>query len=142
MALSASPGEDDILARLAEIPGVDVMESDYVDDSYAPKGEQFPPYILVKFNGAFQEYDNGIVGPDKDSLRTNFTVYVVSPEASVTRSIRDQVRVKLLTNFHPTDGSSLRPSTSYSFVDADLGFHRYVQALSFNYSFNLNYLLN
>lgn len=140
MPLSASAGENDILAKLKTIPGVDVMESDYTDDSYVPDQVNglFKPYIQVKFNGAFQEYNNGIVGPDKDTLRANFTVYVVSPDAATTRNIRDQVRVKLLTNFRPTDGSSLRPSTSFSFVDPDLGFHRYVQALSFNYSFNLS----
>lgn len=141
MPLASTQGEDDIIARIKEIAGVDVMESDYTDDSYVPKldeNKMFKPYILVKFNGGFPNYDNGICGPDKDSLRGTITIYVVSPGARATRVLRDQVREKMLTNFRPTDASHLRPGNSYSFVDPDLGYHRYVQALSFSYEFNLS----
>ena len=141
MPLSSVTGEDDIIAKIKTIPGVDVMESDYVDDSYVPvvdANKMFKPYILVKFNGGFPEYDNGICGPDKDSMEGSITVYVVSPDARTTRILRDQVRVNMLTNFRPTDAGPLRPGNSYSFVDADLGYHRYVQALSFSYTFNLS----
>lgn len=141
MPLATTPGEDDIIAKLKTIPGVDVMPGDYVEDSYLPKvdaNKLFKPYMLVKFNGGFQAYDNGIVGPEKDTQRATFTVYVVSPDDKVTRQIRDQVREKMLTNFRPTDGSSLRPGNSYSFVDPDLGYHRYVQAIAFTYQFNLS----
>lgn len=141
MPVASSTGEDDILNKIKEIVGVDVMESDYTDDSYLPTldaNKMFVPYILVKFNGGYPEYDNGICGPEKDTMRSTVTVYVVSPDARTTRTFRDQVRTKLLTNFRPTDGGSLRPGNSYSFVDPDLGYHRYVQALSFSYSFNLS----
>lgn len=141
MPLNTVPGEDDIVARIKEIEGVDVHESDYTDDSYLPTvdaNKLFKPYILVKFNGGFQAYDNGICGPEKDSQRATFTVYVVSPDDRVTRGLRDQVREKMLTNFRPTDGSSLRPGNSYSFVDPDLGYHRYVHATAFSYLFNLS----
>lgn len=141
MPLSTVPGEDDIVTRLKEIPGVDVMESDYTDDSYVPEvdaNKMFKPYLLVKFNGGFQDYDNGICGPEKDTQRATFTVYVVSPDDRTTRDLRDQVRQKMLTDFRPTDGSSLRPGNSYSFVDPDLGYHRYVHAPSFSYKFNLS----
>lgn len=140
MPLNTVPGEDDIVDRIKEIDGVDVMESDYVDDSYIPvvdANKMFKPYILVKFNGGFQHYDHGIVGPEKDTQRATFTVYIVSPDDRTTRLIRDQVRVKLFTDFRPTDGGFLRPGNSYSFVDPDLGFHRYVHALAFSYMFNL-----
>ena len=141
MPLASLPGETDIVNKVKEIPGVDVMESDYVDDSYEPvvdENKLFKPYILVKFNGGFQAYDNGIVGPETDTQRATFTVYVVSPDDQTTRNIRDQVRVKMLTSFSPTDGSSLRPGNSFSFVDPDLGYHRYVHASSFSYLFNLS----
>lgn len=139
--LNTLAGEDNIVDKLKEIEGIDVMEGDYVDDSYVPvvdDNKLFKPYMLVKFNGSFQQYDNGIVGPELDTQRATFTVYVVSPDDRVTRSIRDQVRVKMLTNFRPTDGGSLRPGNAYSFVDPDLGYHRYVHALSFSYTFNLS----
>lgn len=140
--LSTVPGEDNIVTRIKEIEGVDVMESDYTDDSYLPDVDDttklFKPYILVKFNGGFQQYDNGICGPEKDTQRATFTVYIVSPDDRITREFRDQVREKMLTNFRPTDGSSLRPGNSYSFVDPDLGYHRYVHALAFSYLFNLS----
>lgn len=141
MALGTYTGELDILAKVREIPGLDVMEGDYVDDSYLPSvdaNKLFKPYALVKFHGSFQAYDNGIVGPDKDTQRATFTVYVVSPDDATTRKLRDQVRVKMLTNFRPTDGSSLRPGNAYSFTDPDLGYHRYVHALAFSYQFNLS----
>lgn len=141
MPLSASPGEDSIIAKIKEIPGIDVMESDYTDDSYIPEtdaNKMFVPYVQVKFDGAFQTYDNGICGPERDTLRATFTVYVVSPDAANARDLRDQVRVKLLSNFRPTDGSFLRPGNSYSFVDPDLGYQRYVQVMAFSYQFNLS----
>jgi len=141
MPVASATGEDDILAKIKTIVGVDVMESDYVDDSYLPvldANKMFKPYILVKFNGGFPEYDNGICGPEKDTQRASITVYVVTPDARTTRTFRDQVREKMLTNFRPTDAGPLRPGNSYSFVDPDLGFHRYVQALSFSYTFNLS----
>jgi len=139
--LNTLPGEIDIVNKLKEILGIDVMEGDYVDDGYIPvvdANKLFKPYMLVKFNGSFQQYDNGIAGPELDTQRATFTVYAVSPDDRTTRALRDQVRVKMLTNFRPTDGGSLRPGNAYSFVDPDLGFHRYVHALSFSYTFNLS----
>lgn len=141
MPLATTPGEDAIVARLKTIEGIDVMESDYIDDSYLPtvdENNMFVPYMLVKFNGGFQAYDNGICGPEKDTQRATFTVYVVTPDDRTTREYRDKVREKMLTNFRPTDGSSLRPGNSFSFVDPDAGYHRYVHSLSFSYLFNLS----
>lgn len=141
MPLGTTPGETDITNKLKTIDKVDVMEGDYTDDSYLPDVDAnglFKPYILVKFNGSLQEYDNGIVGPEKDTQRATFTVFVVSPDDRVSRILRDQVREKMLTNFRPTDGSFLRPGNAYSFVDPELGYHRYVHALAYSYKFNLS----
>lgn len=142
MPLGTVTGEDDIMDRLREIEGVDVMEGDYVEDSYKPEVDPvtqlFNPYMLVKFNGSFQLYDNGIVGPEKDTQRASITIYIASPDDRTTREYRDSVREKLLTNFRPTDGGPLRPGNAYAFVDPDVGYHRYVHALSFSYTFNLS----
>lgn len=141
MPLNSVPGEDDIIAKLREIKGVDVISGEYTQDSYIPKldaNKMFKPYLTVKFNGGFPDFDNGIVGPEKDTQRANFSVFVVSPDDRVTRLLQSQVREKMLTNFQPTDASSLRPTGGYSFMDADLGYHRYVQNIGFAYKFNLS----
>lgn len=142
MTLHQRPGHDDIVARLKTIQGVDVMEGEYANDSYQPPldttTKMFPPYLLVKFNGGFPTYDNGIVGYDKDTQRTTFSVYVVSPSDRVTRDFVDKVRVALMVDFRPRDGSALRPTGGYSFADADLGYNRYVHNIGFAYLTNLS----
>jgi len=141
MSLNTLPGEDDIVAKLREIPGVDVIEGEYTPDSYTPvtdTNKMFRPYLTVKFNGAFPHYDGGILGPDKDVQRASFSVFITSPDDRVSRDIRNQVREKMLTNFRPTDGSSLRPAGAYSFADTDLGYNRYTHNIGFSYLFNLS----
>lgn len=141
MSVNALPGEDAVIARLKTIPGVDVFEGEYTPDSYIPAvdaNNMFKPYMLVKFSGAFQTYDHGICGPEKDTLRNTFSVYVVSPDDRTTRKLRDQVREKMLTNFRPTDAGPLRPTGGFSFVDSDLGYNRYAHNIGFAYIFNLS----
>lgn len=142
MPLSSVPGEDDIVAKLKEIEGITVFEGEYTDDSSVPKVDaltgMFKPYLTVKFDASSQTFDNGIADPSWDTQRAGIQIFVVSPNDRVTRVIRDQVREKLLVNFRPRDGSFLRPRGGYSFVDPDLGFHRYVQVAGFTYTFNLN----
>lgn len=142
MPLNSLPGEIDIFNRIKTIEGLDVMEGEYASDSFVPKVDQatkmFVPYALIKYNPGFPAYDDGIVGPEKDTLRATFSVYVVSPDDRTTREFSHNVREVLLTNFKPTDGSSLKPAGGYSFVDSDLGYNRYVQTGSFAYTTNLS----
>lgn len=142
MPLSTVAGEDDIIAKLRTIEGVDVIEGEYTQDSWNPQvdpvNKMFAPYLLVKFNGGFPAYENGICGPEKDTQRATFSVFVVSPDDRKTREYRDRVRELMLTDFRPTDGSSLRPTGGYSFIDADLGYHRYVSNVGFSYMTNLS----
>ncbi len=77
MPVASALGEDAIITRIDTIPGVDVMEGDYVEDSYKPildENKMFKPYILIKFNGGFPAYDNGICGPEKDTQRATVTI--------------------------------------------------------------------
>jgi hypothetical protein len=141
MSLISTQGEDDIIAKIKTIQGVDVIEGEYTADSYTPvldAQKMFKPYMLVKFNAGYPAYDNGIVGPELDTLRATFSVFVVSPDDRTTRNLRDQVRVKMLTNFQPTDSSSLQPTGGYSFVDSDLGYQRYCHVVQFRYFTNLS----
>ena len=144
MTLATAQGELDILNKIKEIPGIDVQEGEYTADSYVPvtdANKMFKPYALVKFNGAFPFNDAGIVGPYYDTLRASFSVYVVSPTDRVSRSIRDQIRGKLITaapSFRPTDGSQLTNTGGLAFIDSDLGYNRYCHVINFSYLFNLN----
>jgi len=104
-----------------------------VDDN-----DNFVPYLTVKFNGGFPANDNGIVGPEKDTQRISISVYIIAPDSTISRNIRDQVTIALLTDFKPTDGSSLRSAGSLSFIDTSLGRKRYVSSISFNYLSNLS----
>jgi hypothetical protein len=127
--------------RIRTVPGIDVIEGEYTPDSFKPKTDangMFDPYVLVKFNGDFPAHENGIVGPDKDTQRASFSIYVVAPDDRIARDIRNQIRVVLLTNFAPTDGSSLRATGGYSFVDSDLGYQRYAHNAAFSYLRNLS----
>lgn len=140
MAQTLANGETDIVNRLKTVPGIDVIEGEYTQDSWTPTvdaNEMFVPYALIKFNGALPTLDNGIVGPEQDTLRSTFSIFVVSPDDRTTRVLRDQIRAKMLTDFQPTDSSSLRPTGGYSFVDSDLGYSRYVHNIGFSYVTNL-----
>lgn len=142
MTLSQIAGEDDIIAKLKEIPGVDILMGEYTPDGYVPKVDKatgiFKPYITVRFEPPQTGYDPGIADPSWDTQRASFTTFIVSPGDRITRDLRDQVRQKLLISFQPSDGSFLRPRSGFTFVDPDLGFHRYVQAIGFSYTFNLS----
>lgn len=141
MPVSQLQGEDDIVARLKTIPGIVVIEGEYTPDSFKPTVDAsglFTPYILLKVDPATQAFDNGIADPSWDTQRAGIQIFIVSPDDRLTRSLRDQVREKLLVNFRPTDGSFLRPRGGYSFIDPDLGYHRYVQVVGFTYMFNLS----
>lgn len=133
--------EIDIINKVKTIPGIDVIEGEYTPDGYKPTVDAnnlFVPYVLLKFNGGFPAYDNGIVSPDLDTQRATFSAYVVAPNDRTARAIRDQIRVAMLTNFIPTDASMLRPTSGFSFVDSDLGYNRYVHNIGFSYYFNLS----
>jgi hypothetical protein len=141
MPLSFILGEDDITTRIKTVPGIDVLEGEYLPDSFVPETDDnglFVPYVTIKFNGSFPANDNGIVGPEKDTQRISVSIYVVAPDSRVSRNIRDQITATLLTDFKPTDGSSLRPAGSLSFIDVSLGYKRYVSQLNFSYYANLS----
>jgi hypothetical protein len=141
MPLTFTLGENDVLTKIRTIPGVDVLEGEYAPDFWKPTVDDngnFIPYLTVKFNGAFPANDNGIVGPEKDTQRVSVSIYIIAPDSNISRQIRDQVTTVLLTDFKPTDGSSLRSAGSLSFIDTSLGHKRYVSSVSFNYLANLS----
>lgn len=141
MPLIFNSGETDIVNKIKSVPGIDVMQGEYTPDGWKPVLDVnglFKPYVTIKFNAGFPTLDNGICGPDKDTLRNTFSIYVVSPDDAISRNLRDQIRSALLTNFQPTDGSSLKTTGGFSFVDSDLGYNRYVHNIGFAYLTNLS----
>lgn len=142
MPLEQLAGEDDIIAKIRELTDLDVFEGEYTPDGYKPEldpeSKLFAPYITVKFHPAISGNDPGIADPAWDTQRGSFTVFVVSPDDRTTREIRDRVRVKLLKDFRPEDGSRIRVRGGFSFTDPDVGYHRYVQANEYTYVFNLS----
>lgn len=140
MALSQAPGQKDIINRLKTIPGVSVHVGEYIQDSFAPnetKEGLFQPYVTVKFAGSFPTNDSGIVSPRLDTMRATFNVFTVAPDDMTSLELMDLVRDKLV-GYTPTDGGQIREYSGYSFVDADLGYHRYVHNAGFHYTHNLN----
>lgn len=140
--LGTLTGEKEIIEKLEQdVPNVYIQRGSYLDDGYAPKANDaglFQPYMLVAFGGSY-EYarDNSLAGPRWDTQRATFTVYMVAPYDEVAQEVKDRVRDSLV-GFRPHDGSALTINTGYSFVDADLGFNRYVQVVGFSYLFNLS----
>lgn len=142
MPLGTLTGEKEIIAKLKlDVPNVHIQRGAYLDDGFTPKadaGGLFQPYMLVQFGGSY-EYarDNGLSGPRWDTQRATFTIYIVAPYDEVAQEVKDRVRNSLV-GYRPHDGSALTINTGYSFVDADLGFNRFVQVVGFSYLFNLS----
>lgn len=141
MSLSQITGQNDIIAQLKTIPGVQVYEGQYLTDGAIPDMTDsglFKPYITTVFGASYEGNSRGIVSERLNTLRTTVTVYAVSPSDNLTRQVIDKVRDKLL-GFKPTDATELAAYGGYNFVDADLGVNRYVHAAVFEYSTNLAY---
>lgn len=140
MSQNISPVLTAIFSALrAGVKNVDVMMGDYTMDSYIPKVDGnglFSPYILCKVHTSYETSDNGIVGKDKDPLQGSFSFYIVTPDGWATQKLTDLVRTTLRgKRFAGSD--ALTVSGGYSFVDPDLGFHRYVQNIGFTFKYNL-----
>lgn len=141
--LSQLGSQDDIEARLrtlAEPENVDVAVGEYLGDSFKPEVDEnglFKPYILLSFIGSFPTYESGIVSPRQDTERATFGVYVVSPGDRISRELRDKIR-ELLIGYEPVDSGHIRATAGYSFVDTELGYHRYAYNISFAYITNLS----
>ena len=140
MTQSIAPAMEDIFAELKTVlPHVDIMMGDYVMDSYVPTVDTnglFKPYILCKVHTAYETADNGICEKSADPLQGNFSLFIVTPDGWVTQKLTDEVRVALRGKRF-TDTDMLLVSGGYSFVDPDLGFHRYVQNIGFSFRYNL-----
>lgn len=143
MPLAQRPGQDSILDELRTIEGITVYEGQYLTDGAVPKITDkdqglFEPYITTVFGASYKAHSRGIVSERYESLFTSVTVYVVSPDDSITRDILDQVRDKI-TGFVPVDGTALVENGGFIYVDADQGPNRYVHSIVYTYYSNMQW---
>lgn len=129
-----------VFARIqAQLPKVKLMMGDYALDSFVPVTDAaglFAPYILCKVHTSYETADNGLCGKAEDPLQGSFSLYVVSPDGWVTQELTDKIRATL-RGVRLTGTDEFLASGGYSFVDADLGYHRYVQNIGFKFRYNL-----
>jgi len=140
MGLQLEPAIQDILAKVREIPDVQVFETEReAETSLTYTDETFNPYIVVTFGAPVRAaYGRNIVSSRWDINVMWMTAICVAPIASMARSIRDQVNDKL-TEFVPTDAGPLQLSGGANYGSAnDLTDPvRYVSGTMFTFRHNL-----
>lgn len=103
--------EDQIVARLKEIPYVDVFEDEMTDEAFSTllaDSNQIRPFITVSFGGLLdpRKRVNGIVGARANSQDTTFVVRCVGSTSRTARQVRDLAMGKLI-GFVPTNCSEI-----------------------------------
>lgn len=103
--------EDQIVARLKEIPYVDVFEDEMTDEAFSTllaDSNQIKPFITVSFGGLLdpRKRVNGIVGARANSQDTTFVVRCVGSTSRTARQVRDLAMGKLI-GFVPTNCSEI-----------------------------------
>lgn len=103
--------EDQIVARLKEIPYVDVFEDEMTDESFSTllaDSNQIRPFITISFGGLLdpRKRVNGIVGARANSQDTTFVVRCVGSTSRTARQVRDLAMGKLI-GFVPTNCSEI-----------------------------------
>lgn len=103
--------EDQIVARLKEIPYVDVIEDEMTDEAFTAmlaNSDQIKPFITVSFGGLLdpRRRVNGITGARANSQDTTFVVRCVGSTSRTARQVRDLAMGKLI-GFVPTNCSEI-----------------------------------
>lgn len=103
--------EDQIVARLKEIPYVDVFEDEMTDEAFSTllaDSNQIRPFITISFGGLLdpRKRVNGIVGARANSQDTTFVVRCVGSTSRTARQVRDLAMGKLI-GFVPTNCSEI-----------------------------------
>lgn len=103
--------EDQIVARVKEIPHVDVYEDEMTDEAFSSllaDSNQIRPFITISFGGLLdpRKRVNGITGARANSQDTTFVVRCVGSTSRTARQVRDLVLGKLI-GFVPTNCSEI-----------------------------------
>jgi hypothetical protein len=141
MGIAQVAGQSEIVAQVKTVEGLDVYEGPYISDGAVPTkadNGMFIPYATVDFGSSYQGSERGIVGSRYNTLLTNVTVHVVSPDDRLSREFQDAVRDKLI-DFTPVESSPLTVQGGFNFADTDLGYTRFVYSTTFRYQTNMSY---
>jgi hypothetical protein len=140
MGLSLLPIEDQIIARLKELPQT-VYENGVPDDaSLQYSNNVMLPFIVPFFGGFASSLDGrGITSSRQDLGESYVIIQCVGPTERSSRQVADIVRNKMM-GFIPDDAGEMIPSGSSRYVTPDFASRpaKYISEVTFRYAVNTN----
>lgn len=140
MGLSLIPIQDEIVAKLKELPQ-DVYENGVPEDAkLVYSNGTMLPFIVPFFGGYAQAIDGrGITSVRQDLGESWVVVQCVGPTERSARQVADLVRDKLI-GFIPNDAGELRPTGNSRLLTPDFSSRpvRYISEVIFRYPVNTN----
>jgi hypothetical protein len=140
MGLSLIPIEDEIIARLKELPQT-VYENGVPDDAnLVYSNGVMLPFIVPFFGGYARAVDGrGITSSRQDLGESYVIIQCVGPTERSSRQVADVVRDKM-TGFTPNDAGEMIPSGNSRFVTPDFSSRpaKYISEAVFRYAVNTN----
>jgi hypothetical protein len=140
MGLSLIPIEDQIIAKLEELPQ-DVYPNGVTDDTTLKYANGIMlPFIVPFFGGYTRAIDGrGITSSRQDLGESYVIIQCVGPTERSSRQVADVVRDKI-TGFKPSDAGEMIPSGGSRFVTPDFSSRpaKYISEAIFRYAVNTN----
>lgn len=113
MTVNPYARQQEILAKVRELPFLPIFEGGVPDGEAIPKDAQgrIKPHVAVNFAGMTdppKKY-NGIEGAEKDSFEQQFSVHAVAGDDDASRQVLNQV-LRHLLGFAPYGCGQIRPA--------------------------------
>lgn len=128
----------DILTRLKEISGVEVLEVED-DDQVKRRGTEVLPYIILSLGGPLRAArDRGIMASSRDTNQMWLVLTCVSSNVSVARKLKNEV-VEKMVDFVPDNSGrlTLDGGMRYSVASTSTMPKRYAEAVMMGFRHNL-----
>jgi hypothetical protein len=143
MGLSLLPIEDEIIAKLKELPQT-VYENGVPDDAQLPYSNgAMLPFLVPFFGGYSRALDGqGIISSRQDLGESYVIIQCVGPTERSSRQVADLVRDKMM-GFKPNDAGELVPAGNSRFITPDFSSRpaKYISEVTFRYAVNTNVVL-
>lgn len=140
MGLSLLPIQDEIVARLKELPQT-VYENGVPDDADLIHANGIMLPFIVPFFGGFARslQDRGITSVRHDLGESFVVIQCVGPTERSSRQVSDIVRDKM-TGFKPNDAGELTPIANSRNLTPDYSTRpvKYISEVTFRYAVNTN----
>ena len=140
MGLSLLPIQDEIVAKLKELPQT-VYENGVPDDAQLEYSNgTMLPFIVPFFGGYARSNDGrGIISSRQDLGESYCIVQCVGPTERSSRQVGDLVRDKL-TGYSPVDAGEMKPVSNSRVVLPDFSSRpgKYITEVTFRYVVNTN----